>query len=423
MFAQRSRQNPKPAVRWRAALAALSAALSATLLGLATAGASATAIGTVTHVVALPAPFSHGIFINNDAGNRNHRMSLPTSSTRVRFLLPAEVAELNITAVGYSLYGENFSVGGTASLDAQKRSVTISLPAGFFSVTPGHRPLIGPSDENGLPIHAAGYYGFEFTATGPSAEPPRLGLGSGDILSVTAVVERGTNSGERTPVFSLARDDVDSWNTRKQYFSSPTQTVRRGDLVTVTGPRGFWAGTPRPFLSRQAALGSDLNEDSLENLLLPFAVSADGSKISVTVRDRSSSTSDIDVQPGAAPLIAITMLTGIPFGPGGADSVAVYIPVRTAPGAPAILSPTAGRASATVRWTAPTNGGAAILGYRVRAYAGGKLVTTKLVVGRVQSTVVTGLRNGTAYTFDVAAANRVGIGPVWKRSAAVTPRG
>ena len=349
-------------------------------------------------------------------------MSLPTSSTNVKFLLPPEVAALHITTVGYSLYGQNFTVGGTASLDAQRRSVTISLPAGFFSVTPGHRPLIGPSDENGVPLHAAGYYGFEFTATGPSAQPPRVGFGSGDLLSVTAVVERGTNTGERTPVFSLHRDDVDTVDTRKQYFSSSTQTVRRGDRVAVTGSRGFWAGTSRPFLSRQVALGSDLNEDSLENLLLPNVVSADGSRMTVTVRDRSSSDSDIDVQPGTAPLIAITMLTGVPFGPGGADYVAVYVPVRTAPGAPSIATPTAGHSSATVRWTAPTSGGAAILGYRVRAYAGAKLVRTKLVVGPAKSVVVTGLRNGTGYTFDVAAVNRVGIGPVWKRSAAVTPR-
>ncbi|SEN79262.1 Fibronectin type III domain-containing protein [Cryobacterium luteum] len=419
MYLHSSRENPKMSVRWRASLAA---ALTV-LLGLATTGASATAIASVTRAVALPAPFSHSIFINNDAGNRDHRMSLPTSSTSVRFLLPSEVSALDISRVEYSLYGENFTVGGAVSLDAQKRSVTIPLPAGFFSVTPGHRPLIGPSDENGVPVHAAGYYGFEFTATGPTAQPPRLGLGSGDLLSVTAVVERGTDTGERTPVFSLHRDDVDSVNTRTQYFSAPTQSVRKGDRVTVTGPRGFWTGTPRPFVSRQVALGSDLNEDSLENLLLPQAVSADGSRITVTVRDRSASDSDIDVQPGAAPLIAITMLTGIPFGPGGADAVDVYVPVRTAPGAPTMGTPTAGQASATVRWTAPTDGGAAILGYRVRAYAGGKLVTTRLVVGRVQSAVVTGLRNGTAYTFDVAAANRIGIGPVWKRSTTVTPRG
>ncbi|TFD65377.1 fibronectin type III domain-containing protein [Cryobacterium ruanii] len=425
MFAQSSRQNQKASIRWRAVLAAA----LATVLGLATVGASAsasasasaTAIGTVTHSVTLPAPYSHSVFINNDAGFLDHRMSLPTSSTSIRFILPADVAALNVNTVRFSLYGENFTVGGTASLDAQKRSVTIPLPAGFFAVTPDHRPLIGPSDDSG-PIHAAGYYGVTFSGTGASAQPPQVGFPSGDSLEANLILERGTSTGERTPALSLARGDVDTVYSIKQHWVTSTLTVRSGDLVRVAGPRGFWTGTTAPFVSRQVTLGSDLNEDSLDNLPLPSVVSADGSKIAVTVRDGSSSTSEF-VQPGAAPLITMTMMTGLLFGGvEDADYVAVHIPVRTVPGAPTIRTPIAGKASATVRWTAPSNGGAAILGYRVRAYADGKLVTTKLVVGRAQSAVVTGLRNGTAYTFDVAAANRVGIGPDGKRSTAVTPR-
>ena len=110
------------------------------------------------------------------------------------------------------------------------------------------------------------------------------------------------------------------------------------------------------------------------------------------------------------------------FDPSSSDVVLVLIPIRTTPGAPTIGSPTAGNASATVRWTERSSGGSPILGYRVRAYAGSTLAVTKLMAGAVESTRVTGLKNGVAYTFDVAAVNRIGIGPVWKRSAAVTPR-
>ena len=405
------------------------AALVAALLCLATASASAsasasaTAIGTDTHRLALPAPYSHSVSINNDPANLDYRLSLPTSSTSIRFILPADVAALNVTTVQYSLFGENFTVGGTAPLDAQKRNITISLPAGFFAVTPDHRPLVGPSDDDG-PIHAAGYYGVAFSGAGASAQPPQVGFPSGDSLEVNLLLERGTSTGERTPALSLARGNVDAVYSVKQYWVTPSQTVRRGDLVTVAGPRGFWTGTTAPFVSRQTVLGSDLNNDSFVNIPLPHTVSTDGSKLTLTIRDRAESTSDFNKQPGGAPLIAVTMMTGLLFGGvGDADYVAVYISVRTAPGAPTMGTPTAGHSSATVRWSAPTNGGSAILGYRVRAYTGGKLVTTKLVVGRTQSVVVTGLKNGTAYTFDVAAANRVGLGPVWKRSTAVTPRG
>jgi hypothetical protein len=104
---------------------------------------------------------------------------------------------------------------------------------------------------------------------------------------------------------------------------------------------------------------------------------------------------------------------------------AIVTPVApTSPGAPAIGKPTAGSASATVRWTVPaSNGGSAITGYRVRALTlGGAVVAlTQTVTGNVAAGVVTGLSNGTGYSFDVVAVNAVGAGVRSARSATVTP--
>ncbi|WP_326968254.1 peroxidase family protein [Arthrobacter sp. CG_A4] len=97
-------------------------------------------------------------------------------------------------------------------------------------------------------------------------------------------------------------------------------------------------------------------------------------------------------------------------------------PVLTAPGAPTIGTATAGDAAATLTWTAPaSDGGSAITGYTVQAFAGATLARTQAVTGNVGTVVVTGLTNGTAYTFDVAAINAVGTGAASARSAAVTP--
>ena len=96
-------------------------------------------------------------------------------------------------------------------------------------------------------------------------------------------------------------------------------------------------------------------------------------------------------------------------------------PVATAPAAPTAVSATAGNAEATVSWTAPANdGGSAITGYIVTPFIGA-LAQTPVNVGNVTSTVVTGLTNGSAYTFRVAATNTSGTGAQSAASLAVTP--
>ena len=103
----------------------------------------------------------------------------------------------------------------------------------------------------------------------------------------------------------------------------------------------------------------------------------------------------------------------------------VYSPTSgtTAPGAPAGVSATAGNGSATVSWTAPNNGGSAITNYTVTPYIGSAAQTPVTVSGSppATSTTVTGLTNGTAYTFTVSATNAVGTGPASSPSNAVTP--
>jgi hypothetical protein len=94
-------------------------------------------------------------------------------------------------------------------------------------------------------------------------------------------------------------------------------------------------------------------------------------------------------------------------------------------GAPTIGTATAGNAQATVRWTAPATvaNAPAITQHRIRVFVGtGTTPAREVVVGNVTNTVVTGLINGTGYTFDVSAINAAGTGAPSARSALVTPR-
>jgi hypothetical protein len=84
---------------------------------------------------------------------------------------------------------------------------------------------------------------------------------------------------------------------------------------------------------------------------------------------------------------------------------------RTAPSVPRSLAVTPGNARVTVRWTAPaTNGGAPILGYSL-FYAASGGSWQRVSFSPRMSYTVTGLRNGVAYYFRIAAYNAAGSSP------------
>ncbi|MGW1801571.1 fibronectin type III domain-containing protein, partial [Streptomyces sp. NPDC001984] len=103
--------------------------------------------------------------------------------------------------------------------------------------------------------------------------------------------------------------------------------------------------------------------------------------------------------------------------PGFPNTLTVGTPA-TVPGAPAGVTATAGNRSAQVAWAAAQANGSPLTGYRITATPGGQTVT---VGGTITSAAVTGLTNGTAYTFTVTATNAVGEGPASAASNRVIP--
>jgi hypothetical protein len=95
-------------------------------------------------------------------------------------------------------------------------------------------------------------------------------------------------------------------------------------------------------------------------------------------------------------------------------------PVVFPPGAPTELTAVAGDASADVSWVAPSDSGSyPISNYQVTSAPGGR---SCLVSVPALTCTVSGLTNGTAYTFTVRALNGAGWGVSSDASNAVTPR-
>ena len=101
----------------------------------------------------------------------------------------------------------------------------------------------------------------------------------------------------------------------------------------------------------------------------------------------------------------------------GAESAAVVVTPATVPGTPSGVTATAHAGEAVVSFTAPTStGGSAITSYTVTSYPDGITATCT-----ASPCVITGLTDGTSYTFTVHADNAAGHSPESGASAAVTP--
>ncbi|QJD81944.1 GLUG motif-containing protein [Cohnella herbarum] len=99
----------------------------------------------------------------------------------------------------------------------------------------------------------------------------------------------------------------------------------------------------------------------------------------------------------------------------GADSNEVSATPMTVPGAPTNVMATAGDGQASVAFAAPADdGGSSITSYTVQSSPGG---INK--IGTASPIVITGLSNGTIYTFTVSATNSKGDGPASETSNAV----
>ncbi|WP_460455299.1 fibronectin type III domain-containing protein, partial [Arthrobacter bambusae] len=210
--------------------------------------------------------------------------------------------------------------------------------------------------------------------------------------------------------------------------TTSVQTVAQalGNASTVTAPAApagvaATAGNASAVVSWTAPAngGSPITSYAVT----PHAGAAALAPVTVTGNPPSTTATVTGLTNGTAYTFTVTATNAVGTSPASAASAPVTPAAPTAPSPPTGVAATAGNASAVVSWTAPANGGSPITSYAVTPSSGGTALAPVTVTGNPPSTTatVTGLTNGTAYTFTVTATNTVGTSPASAASAPVTP--
>jgi hypothetical protein len=207
--------------------------------------------------------------------------------------------------------------------------------------------------------------------------------------------------------------------TTSQIYSPPY--LFKGPRPTIaSAPAGATYGSTISVGTPDAAsisavnlvsLGSDTHQSDMDQHFVPLSFTQGSGGINVQIPSSAATA------PPGNYMLFILNSSGVP-------SVASFIsiaPTLTAPGAPTGVTATPGNGSATVSWTAPSTGGSTITSYTVTPYAGSTALTPTTVDGSSTSTPISGLTNGTTYTFTVTATNAVGTGPASAPSNPVIP--
>ncbi|WP_441816974.1 autotransporter domain-containing protein [Lysobacter sp. TAF61] len=353
-------------------------------------------------------------------------------------------ATYTITAGSIDTASRNVSVTATNAIGSTTRADTTNATVDSIAptVTEGRIGISGASGTGG-----AYRIGDTVTATWNNTAGGDNNVDSISSATVNflqfgggAAVAATNSSGTWTATYTLVAGTIDAGNRNV----SVTATDNAGNATTTADASNATVDNVRPTASSIAVSGTPAATATSMAFAVTFSepvsnISSDDFTL-VGTGTASGTIDSVSAATGASINVNIVGITGsgtlkVNLN-GGTDivddagnagvagfSVGSFhtVAVPTAPAAPTIGTATAGDGQASITFTAPgSNGGSAITTYTATASPGGAFGTC---AGPAACTAtVTGLSNGTAYTFTVTATNAIGTGVPSTASNAVTPK-
>jgi hypothetical protein len=256
---------------------------------------------------------------------------------------------------------------------------------------------------------AAGIDPFALTVSGFNFENGAVVYWNGTARPTTFVSNKQLTA-------TIAASDVSSVGTATVTVNNPAVGLASGGT-----PFSVYAVPPGAPTIGTAAAGNG-------QATVTFTAPDNDGGSAITGYTVTSSPGNISAAGAASPITVTGLTNGTAYtftvtatnevGTGAASAASNSVtPATTVPGAPTIGTAAAGNGQATVTFTAPDNdGGSAITGYAVTSSPG-----NISAAGAASPITVTGLTNGTAYTFTVKATNAMGTGAASASSNSVTP--